>query len=805
MIRMEKIQWEQFTDDEEEAEDVQADLYGNVFVTGRSFANGNYSYLALKYSSYQHIWHFATDSIGDTTHLAGEVVVHFDPNYLLMDKINTPNITFGQVKHFVQDSIIQKMDDETGLVLEDAIMLKVFPNLIPNDSISISRLGDTIPVPKFWSWFVLVLAETQTEALVDEVEIADSLRKVVPGIFSTEVDFLYKSTIGTNDPEYNNGNQSSLLYNGISSSITGTNINGHINIESAWDYTVGSENIIVGVYDSGINWGHEDFGDGTFAGSKISGGYDYENDQAIDRLRLSKRDRNNHGTKTAGIIGAYRNNNLGISGIAGGNIALGNTGCQLQNMKILRDHTGYARGSAVSDAIIEGARHTASTGRAYGQHIMNHSYGSGFNNDPSNSDPNDIATARLLIGAFQFAFNNQVIMVTSRGNGRNGVGTNDPDWPGSFRDELSINVGASGLTGLKTARSDFGDKIDVVAPGITDMITSTSGKNNSVYGSFNGSSASVPHVSAVAALILSYVEENITDIPNKYSPEDVEFILQSTAVQRRQPNSQGWQLFEGFGLLQAGAALAAIDKDDYKILHLPSSQTSVTRTETIIGTDIYAKLTSPDGYSGIVKCDIYKIELSFDHAQDLNPGDLVLDKWGRNSSSICWGEPIPVSGNPNYTYEIQNAFPDFQWTFSQNTSTAIAIGYTYYVKEVKAVGVTIPWNDWEPINKNDIEAAYSIYIEKNTTTDLKDKQESSFKIFPNPTNSFIIIKSNQNHPTPLFAELLSIDGKTIANYQGPDSLTKWEIPLPASLPQGIYMLKVFVKGGVPFFEKILKR
>lgn len=49
---------------------------------------------------------------------------------------------------------------------------------------------------------------------------------------------------------------------------------------------MGSEKIIVGVYDTGLNWAHEDFGDGTYAGSKISGDYDYEHDCPINNFGL---------------------------------------------------------------------------------------------------------------------------------------------------------------------------------------------------------------------------------------------------------------------------------------------------------------------------------------------------------------------------------------------------------------------------------------------------------------------------------------------------------------------------------------
>src|SRR5690606_33724305 len=73
--------------------------------------------------------------------------------------------------------------------------------------------------------------------------------------------FFYSSP---NDPFFTNNNQS-----GLNNSLYG------INMEEAWGIQKGTDNTNVGIYDSGINWRHEDFGNGTQESTKIAGGWDF--------------------------------------------------------------------------------------------------------------------------------------------------------------------------------------------------------------------------------------------------------------------------------------------------------------------------------------------------------------------------------------------------------------------------------------------------------------------------------------------------------------------------------------------------
>src|SRR5690606_4951775 len=127
----------------------------------------------------------------------------------------------------------------------------------------------------------------------------------------------------------NNGNSAGLH---PSTSIPDANIN----IEPAWDYETGDSSVIVGVYDSGVNYAHLDMSHGTFSSSSVKDGYDYFNSAPINAT--PNPDNQGHGSAVAGIIAAWRNNSFGIAGVAGGPI--GFEGASVHDMKIFHATTG---------------------------------------------------------------------------------------------------------------------------------------------------------------------------------------------------------------------------------------------------------------------------------------------------------------------------------------------------------------------------------------------------------------------------------------------------------------------------------
>src|SRR5690606_28750244 len=122
--------------------------------------------------------------------------------------------------------------------------------------------------------------------------------------------------------------------------------------QGGWQYEVGKPGIKVGVFDTGINWRHEDFG-GNSIETRVKGGWDYFNN--VHPYDQTTPDQGGHGTPVAGIIGAIRNNEIGVAGIAGGDEENGQEGVALYSMRILGNASDTMFDvNTVAEAIVEG-------------------------------------------------------------------------------------------------------------------------------------------------------------------------------------------------------------------------------------------------------------------------------------------------------------------------------------------------------------------------------------------------------------------------------------------------------------------
>lgn len=245
-----------------------------------------------------------------------------------------------------------------------------------------------------------------------------------------------------------------------------------MNVAEAWDYTTGSPSIKIGVIDSGIDSLHIDLQ----APNHLMTGYDAFND-----LNSSAVDNGNHGTSVAGLIGAVRNNNLGISGIA--------PDCKLMSIAIF-DINGTTSNSIIARAF--------DTARVRGIDVLNNSWGGGT---PSQTITDAINNAALNgrggLGC--------VILFSSGNDGRN-----PPVYPSVLPNVLSVGgstphdqrkaqgTGNQFFWGSNYGEDATGD-LDLTAP--TNCYTLIPG--NSYEPNFWGTSATSPNAAGVAALVLS--------------------------------------------------------------------------------------------------------------------------------------------------------------------------------------------------------------------------------------------------------------------------------------------------------------
>ena len=288
-----------------------------------------------------------------------------------------------------------------------------------------------------------------------------------------------------------------------------------INLPDAWDLSTGS-GVTVAVVDSGVNpFGFDSFG--RFSVNRILPGHN-----AIWRLPGGI-DFNGHGTHVAGTIGQETNNTEGVAGIA-------------YHAKILPVKVMSFLGFGLDSWIIRGIRWAADNGAD----IINLSIGGGGH-------------SKALEDAVDYAYEKGVTLVAASGND----GTDEVDYPAAF--ENCIAVGAIRYDKEKTDYSNYGEDLDLVAPG-GDLTVDQNGDDNGDgiyqetfrflgigwdYRYFTGTSMASPHVAGVAALIKSLHPE--------YGPDEIRQVLQDTAEDLGNP---GWDERYGYGLVDAYAAVS---------------------------------------------------------------------------------------------------------------------------------------------------------------------------------------------------------------------------------------------------------
>jgi len=296
-----------------------------------------------------------------------------------------------------------------------------------------------------------------------------------------------------------------------------TNPDIDINICNAWSITEGN-GVNVAVLDHGIHKTHNDLNDNI---SSLS--YDTQNGRSPSIFISGS----SHGTHVAGIIGAEKDNNLQVVGVA-------------PKSKIMSISNPLYVTQSLSEELANGINWAVQNGA----HIINNSWG-----DQGGSYYNDLHSA-VLENAITNALN----------NGRNGLGTilvfasgnRAPaiDYPASFHDDALV-VGAISSSGNRTNFSGYGNDLDIVAPGKGILSTI----QNQGTASLSGTSMAAPHVAGVAALILS-VNPNL-------NVQEVNTIIEETAQKVgdysytntvNKPNGD-WNKQMGYGLVNAYQAV----------------------------------------------------------------------------------------------------------------------------------------------------------------------------------------------------------------------------------------------------------
>ena len=271
-----------------------------------------------------------------------------------------------------------------------------------------------------------------------------------------------------------------------------------VNVVPVWEnYTTGRPDVIVAVVDGGIDSSHEDLKANYLGGKSFV-------------PEVSRVVAHDHGTHVAGTISAVNNNGLGVAGLAGGDYAAGKPGVKLLSCQIFApnpDDPNKDYGGNGAEAIVWGA----DNGAVISQNSWGYIYESA--EDAEKASKKGIAGTSLAAAIDYFIANagkdasgNQVgpvsggLVIFAAGNSG---WMHDPI--GEYSPVLSVGSISPDYT--RAPYSNYGDWVDIAAPGgsvdyTQGEILSTLPDNG--YGYMQGTSMACPHVSGVAALVVSH-------------------------------------------------------------------------------------------------------------------------------------------------------------------------------------------------------------------------------------------------------------------------------------------------------------
>lgn len=442
------------------------------------------------------------------SYVPGQILIKFSNGALDSVELEKPTEEFDNNDKLIKHSLLKEVLKQKG----GARFTRVVRNLRPSHKKSISRSGEEVSIPDFYN-----LMRMEIPSTTDILALCRDLSKI-DGIESVQPNYIRKTTAAPNDQLYG-------YQRGFEQSS-----DKDIDADSAWIYSTGSNAVKVGVMDTGIEWGHADLGVGFGTGFKVKGGKDYVN------YDWNPADDNGHGTSCAGIIGATRNNSIGVAGLAGGNVS-STSGVSLYAFKI-GDAAGHFYDDIAINAIVEASLSTPTYG--YGCHILTNSWGGyGYNEH--------------LREAIALAVKNNVIFVASSGNDNK---TTYLAYPAAHDKNWVLAVGATDANDIRSlwpsgGSSNYGPGLDVVAPGggpasVPSNVATTG--IGGTYVTFTGTSAAAPHVAGLAALIKSVN-------PNLHS-EDVQGIIKASADKiSGYTFTNGYNAQVGYGRINAARAM----------------------------------------------------------------------------------------------------------------------------------------------------------------------------------------------------------------------------------------------------------
>lgn len=321
-----------------------------------------------------------------------------------------------------------------------------------------------------------------------------------------------------------------LFNNGTMSGIGALKVDADTDMELAWDIETGDPNLTVAVIDSGFRMTHPELAGRIWNNPNDPvDGIDNDGNGLIDDYQgwdFTNNDNNptddhGHGTNCSGIVLAGANNGIGYAGV--------NWNSKLMVLKALNSNNSGTY-SAMTNSIYYAVDH--------GAKVISMSIG-GSSSSISLKNAIDYAyDHNVVVVVCMMNFNNQVLYYPAAFDNVIAVGSTNPD-----------DSRTSPFFWDDTSGSNFGNHIDVVAPG--NFIYGLSSTSNTNYnGYWGGTSQATPLVAGVASLLLSK-NPNLT-------VDQIKNIIYSSAedlVGNPNEDTLGFDIYMGHGRVNAFKAL----------------------------------------------------------------------------------------------------------------------------------------------------------------------------------------------------------------------------------------------------------
>jgi serine protease len=230
-----------------------------------------------------------------------------------------------------------------------------------------------------------------------------------------------------------------------------------INARAAWDTTLGSSGVTVGILDTGVEYSHPEL-DGNFASNPGKDFVDTGTDPFPDTCS------EDHGTRIAGIIAAETDNGSCVAGVSQSTLLAG---------RVL-DENGSGSISDIADGIEWAADQ--------GVDILNLSLGGG-------------GYSSTMKNAVSYASNNGVLQIAAAGGSAGSV-----SYPAAYSECMAVS--AVDCNDNLASFTNTGSQIEIAGPGV-DLLTLDRTCQNGCASPYSGTSFAAAYVSGVAALALS--------------------------------------------------------------------------------------------------------------------------------------------------------------------------------------------------------------------------------------------------------------------------------------------------------------